>query len=767
MVVLIAVIAFFCGAYAVISQSYLAREFLVVFLGNEMSLAVLLAGWLAGVAGGARIARARAFARRGAYALSLCLAAWVVLLPVAVLAVRMSRSILGVPVGNLAPLSSIVIAACGFVGVFSALGGFAFVTLCRLAAGYSRRVNPVGLVYVAEAAGSVAGGTAFTFWLAGRYGPFSAALAAYAAMGILTVSLAAAAARRGALTKGGAVTVTIGAAVLAAAGAALLLGGRDAVVDRNSAAARMATIAQGFVVDSRETRYQNLTTVMLAGQYTTFGNGEALMTFPEPLLEEQEAYTVLTEHGAPGSVLVIGGGPSFLEAVLDYGVESVDYVELDPAVVAVYRTLVREGKLPASDAAVLDSDRVKVHYGDARAFVSEAAARGALYDVIIIRMPDPRTLFLNRLYTVEFMREAKAALKPGGVLTLYATLAEGYLSGEVGQYAGAVYRTAHEVFRDILVTPDVRATFLACDEEGVLTSSPEKLSARFAARGLQSQLFPALFAAVFPEERTAAVNEALAALPGGPANSDWSPTTYEANLVLWSRFSNSPVAGWILAAAGAGKLRLALFVIVAALACAAWALIRRRMPSAAGIAVAYTGVTSMSMTVILIYVFQVECGYVYNWIGVLAAAFLGGLAVGGAAGSAARGGRPKLLAAEAMALLVPLAAIAALYAASQGLGAEGARYVILALAAVSGFAGGFEFPVAAAVLGKAGASPGEAASRLQVRDQAGACAGALVAGIVIVPAIGIWWSLALLAAVKAVSAAAVAFSTDRVKAPVA
>jgi len=739
--------AFFCGAYAAVSQSYLAREFLVVFLGNEMSLAVLLAGWLVGVAAGARAARLGLFDRYpAAYLAAACLAAWVVLLPVTLVTVRISRVVLGISPGAWASLSDIAAAAFLFVGVFAAFAGFAFVTLCRLSESARSFTNPVGTVYVSEAAGCVAGGLLFTFLLAGRVPAITAAFAGYACMGAVSLALAIGAAKARLLSRGTALTVVIGTGMLACCGIFLVAGGRDRVVEANSALRRMQTISPGRVVDARETRYQNLTTIELGGQYTVFGNGEALMTFPDENLEEIEAFTILTEHEDPKRVLVIGGGPAFLAPILDYGVESIDYVELDPAVITVARE-----HLKGPCAAGLDSPRVTMRFGDARSFL-ESRGAGAPFDVIVVRMPDPRTLLLNRFQTREFMELAKGNLAPRGIFVLPVTLADGYVAGDVGRYAGDVHRTMSAVFGEVLAAPETNSLFFACVSRGVLTSSCAELAQRLAARKVRSGIFPAYFAAVFPEEETASLNAALSALPAGEVNADWRPTTYAASLVLWARYSRSTVARWVLASTRVKSALLFCALVLAALLGVLPVLARRSVSAAASIGILYTGFSAMSMSVLVLYAFQVKCGYVYDWIGALTASFIGGLCLGGVLGSARAATRRRLIGAEVFACLAPLAGLAALGIAAGRLSADHARYVILFVSVGAGLATGFEFPVAAGILSAAGSGARDAASRLQALDQAGACAGALVTGILIVPALGIWLSLGVLAAVKACSA---------------
>jgi len=740
-------VSLFCGAYAVITQSYLAREFLVVFLGNEMSLAALLAAWLAGVALGARAARLKPLARmKPSFLLTLVLPAWVALFPVAVTAMRTAPgAIFGIEAGTYPSLAKTIAVAFAFGAPFAAFGGLIFVVLCRVAESARVSARSIPLVYVAEAAGGVAGGVLFTFVLAGKWSPFTFGFAAYLVQAAVLIALIQVSKARGITAGHSASTATLGVAIIAVAGGALLAGGRGAVIDANTHIARMRSVGQGMVVGAGESRYQNITVLMNSGQYTLYGNGEPLFTFPEAVLSEQEAHLVLTEQGRAENVLVIGGGPDYLPAILSYGVKSVDYVELDSAVIDAAKPF-----LPDASRKALESESVRVHYADARAFVAQAAAGGTRYDAVIVRLPNPATLLLNRLYTREFLLAARNALADDGVFVAPVTLADSYVAGDVGRYAGDIYATMRSVFPEVLVTSDVNSLFFGAKRPGVVTSSPGELSRRFAARGIRSEIYPALFSYEFEAERTRSVNAALAGMQNARINADWHPTTYAANLALWARYSGSKVAGWALRLTDAAGWKL--FAALAGLALAAVAAFGRRglkgrIPS---ISILSTGAVAMSVTVLLIYAFQIRCGYVYNWMGMIVGAFVAGLA-GGAVAGARGAGRWRLFAAEVLILATPLALMGALSAITP-LSTAVSQWVILALAALAGLTTGFEFPVAASASVAEGLPVAEAASRLEVADHAGACLGALLTGIVIVPALGVWWTLALLAAIKSFTA---------------
>ncbi|MCB9701155.1 MAG: spermidine synthase [Myxococcales bacterium] len=87
--------------------------------------------------------------------------------------------------------------------------------------------------------------------------------------------------------------------------------------------------------------------------------------------------------------------------------ERLDTIEIEPEMVAASREL-----MPVNHRAYEDR-RNHFHFDDAKAFFAGAARR---YDLIISEPTNPWVSGVSSLFTVEFYREIKRYLKPGGVL---------------------------------------------------------------------------------------------------------------------------------------------------------------------------------------------------------------------------------------------------------------------------------------------------------------------------------------------------------------
>ncbi|WP_350282553.1 polyamine aminopropyltransferase [Nitrosomonas sp.] len=117
-------------------------------------------------------------------------------------------------------------------------------------------------------------------------------------------------------------------------------------------------------------------------------------------------------HGDPRQALVVGGGDGGAAYnLLRYpNMERVVLAELDRDVIDIARTW-----LPKVHRGAFDDPRLELHLGDGRAFTENCKNQ---FDQIVLDLTDPFGPAIL-LYTRDFYRTCRRALKPGGVLSLH------------------------------------------------------------------------------------------------------------------------------------------------------------------------------------------------------------------------------------------------------------------------------------------------------------------------------------------------------------
>jgi spermidine synthase len=692
------------GLTAILGQVLLMRELAAVFYGNELVYGLALAVWMLWVAAGARLgARSR---HRSLFPAGLALAAAV--LPAQMAFIRGVRPLTGITPGAFVGLGTVLWTTAIALAPLCLLSGALFGLGAQLLAAEG---GTVGRAYLYESLGSMIGGALFTFLLVSLLNPFQIAFLMIGVNLAVAIRLLLGPARvpRSLSRSVPLLGVLLVLALSFPLGEALHQG----TLDWNWSHRVLAA----------DTRYGRLIITALNGQRAFFQDGRLLFetqsTFPEEV-----AHLPLLAHPDPRRVLLIGGGvDGTLREILRHPVESALDVELDPSIIAAARE-----HLPPADVAVLDDPRVQVVPGDGRRFLKESCDA---FDVVILSLPEPATGQLNRFYTREFFREAKARLAPGGLLSLGLPSAENYWSPELTRRNASVYRTLETVFSDVAVTPGEVNFYLASDEGLDLT--PAVLSARLSKRGIETRWLTADYLAyTLGADRYAQVQAQLAEESGVQVNRDLVPICYYYDMVLWlSRFygrlrgffeSDSPVGlGWLLLLMAAGVL-----------------LLRGRRQWAVPSVVGICGFSGMTLQVVVLLAFQSLHGYVYHQLGLVIAAFMGGLALG--VWAADRVPRMRL-ATRPVPSLALLQLVLALYAVALPLlFAWSPRlpplvYALLAL--VSGLLGGAIFSLAAVQAQSAGHGAGQVAGYLYAADLIGGCIGAVVAAGLLVPVLGI------------------------------
>lgn len=132
---------------------------------------------------------------------------------------------------------------------------------------------------------------------------------------------------------------------------------------------------------------------------------------------ESLVYPALSDDAR--SVLILGGGDGLVarEVLRDKDVELIVQVELDPAVIELGRTTLRD-----VNGGALHDPRVRVVIDDAMTWLRDAdrdVAPGG-FDAVIVDLPDPDTPVLGRLYSVEFYALIGRVLAPDGLVTVQA-----------------------------------------------------------------------------------------------------------------------------------------------------------------------------------------------------------------------------------------------------------------------------------------------------------------------------------------------------------
>jgi spermidine synthase len=477
------------------------------------------------------------------------------------------------------------------------------------------------------------------------------------------------------------------------------------------------------VVSDSETPYGQVVVTRNAGQFNFYGNGMLMCSTGNGIGNEENVHYALLQRPAPRSILLISGGfTGTLAEILKYRPSRVDYVELNPSLVAIAARYTRQLNDPA----------IAVHETDARRFIRATSAR---YDVILINVPAPSSLQVNRYYTLEFLAEARHHMNPGAVISFSLPSGGDYVSRQAGLLNSVLWNTLKTYFKNVLVVPGGRNYFLASDAPLSID-----IPSLVRERGIETDYVNGFYLdAEQLRERSAGITpKDSPGLAEPEVNRDFHPVAAWYHVSWWmSLFNLKPLAVLLFF--------LAVMVFMAV----------TLNPMSTGLFTA--GFTLASTEMILVFALQVLCGYLFQAVGALIMVFMLGLAAGSGMSPGKKTGNSlgsyRLL--QVLTGLLALAVPLILHGLSlAGTGDIPVMAVIAVLAFSMAFITGREYTLATLLSGK---TVTKTVASTYSAELFGSAAGAFAVALFLIPAIGIIRTGVLLALLNFISAGSLYF----------
>lgn len=719
------------GATSTIAQVLLMRELAVIFYGNELSLGTTLAGWLFWTGIGSSLSGRIVDRVKNIIPL---FATFQIIFPlsiyVEILLVRNIRLLLDIEHGVIIGFVPMLLGCFLVLLPLCLITGFLFTVGCKAYTDEKKELAlQVGQVYIYDGVGDILGGIVFTYWLVFFFHPFEIMTSLFV-LNLIVTLLILYHLKRQFILKG----INI-----------LLLIVISLSIHQPDFIQQFSKKIQwkGYnLITSKDSIYGNIAITQEENQYSFYENGLPIFVMPDKVSAEELIHLPMVMHPSPKYVLIIGGGVSGgLTEILKHPVTRVDYVELDPMIIDL-------AKKYLSEENIKSLNKCQVHLTDGRLFVKRTNVK---FDLIMVNLPDPATAQLNRFYTKEFYEEIKNILNPDGIFSIGITSNENYLSEELKNFNGCIYKTLKEVFKEVDIISGGKLLFFATPKEGALTTDSHILSQRFIDRKIQTTYIDEHY---FPyrliKDRIAFVKKEIEGYKGVD-NTDFHPISYFYDIVLWStQFSTSLRLFfnwfakinlyWI-----AGLLIVLVFLHL---------LISKKRPQFANtaipIAIMTTGYAGITLEIILLFGFQILYGYVYHRIGIIIASFMVGLVIGTLLMNQIltrvndKQGIRTFTQIEfsifIYSLLLPLVFIFLSHLKTQASIFIAVELLFPILTIITGIFVGAEFPLANKLYLKDFHNVGSTAGLIYGFDLFGACSGGLLSTILFIPILGIFQS---------------------------
>jgi spermidine synthase len=609
------------GLSSIVAQIILLRELLVSFLGNELTLGIILGNWLILVAiGSFLIGKTVEKIERKIELFVLLQLVFSVAFPFAIYLSRTFKNILLATPGEGLGFAPIFYSSFLILLPVGLSQGALFTYGCKLYFQHIRKdVSSIGKVYILETIGSIIGGLLILFLLIQFLNSFEIALIISLINTLISTFLLwpKPGLPRTVFRK----TLWILSVLLSLLFACSLISQTSSLIHQTSIQSQWKNLN---VIHHENSIYGNITVTKRGEQFTFFTNGVPSITTPVPDIASVEDFVhfPMLFHEKPESILILSGGAGgMLHEILKYPVSRVDYVELDPLLLK----LIQKYSTPFTKSELSDQ-RVKIHYLDDRLFIKKTQGR---FDIIFIGLPAPQELQTNRLFSSEFFSIAKTKMNPDGILVLTLPGSLTYLSPELRDLNGCILDTLKSVFLSVRIIPGDTNLYLASNSKKLNTVSKEEAIKRLEEKQIKTNLFTKNYLEFRLHERWMKWYLQSMERKEIQINSDFRPIGVFLSLSYWNALFSPYLMGLFKGFQGF-SLQLSIAFIIFFTVGVAALFIRRPLLSRLSIpyAIFTTGLAGMIFNLAILFTFQTYYGYLYHHIGLLIAIFMLGMAVG-------------------------------------------------------------------------------------------------------------------------------------------
>jgi spermidine synthase len=566
------------GFTSIITQIVLIREFFSVFNGNELVTGIFLANWMLLTGAGAYFGKTlkKYFLNFENFSLShFVIGSLPIITAVGIYYVRA----LILPPGAMANLIQVFLVSVIILAPFCLVSGLLFTIFANLLS-LILKSNVISKVYAFEAIGSLAGGIIFNFLLIFILKTF------FSLILLFLINCCAAIIQY--YFSGKKLLIYLSTALCLFLTYVMISGN----IEKKSV---QLQFPNQELVHIEDTPFGKIVVTKSHDQLNFYENGNFLYSNNNVIQNEENVHYAMSQHPHPQKVLLISGGASgILEEILKYNIQSVDYIDQNKELVEIAELYTEN---------IIRNKKIQYIYKDARLYLKQNPEKK--YDVVLINLPDPTSVQINRYFTFDFFEELKNHLNEFAVLSMSLSTISNYMGEQSKKINSSIYSTLKLFFQNVTIIPGGKNYFIASN--GHISTA---IAGLIENRKIQNEYVNYYYledSLIARESKLIenAVSENVA------INNDFKPVVYYFQLQYWLSY-----------------FKLNYIVFFSVLAAFAFLIILRLNSINFGLLV--TGFSASALELVLIIAFQVIYGYTYQMIGIIITFFMCGLWLGSA-----------------------------------------------------------------------------------------------------------------------------------------
>ncbi|MFH1191450.1 MAG: hypothetical protein V1670_04565 [Candidatus Omnitrophota bacterium] len=686
------------GIVASIFQLVILREFSFSIAKNELAFVVGAGFWIIFCSLGSIIKNSKKL-----HAASLCILTSASFL-LSVCLIHLAKSLMGLKYYEVTSLSLILFLSIALIGPTAFIIGLAFRHFVqKYLENNPSQKNVYAKFFAFEAIGFFLGGTSFTFYFIGYTNPLIFSLLPLILLPciknhykkILPICLI--------------IIITI-----------------ISVLNFNSILKK--EFANANILANLGSCYGPVIVTDKAGATIIFSGGSSLTTSEDASSNEEFVHISLsaTEPSVNKDVLFIGAAlSSQAEEITKYKLNSLDCLQINPLI-----SNLAKNKLPVGK-----KNKINFITNDPRLYLKNTSKQ---YDAILMQMPAPINLALNRYFTEDFFKLVNGRLKPKGIFSFTIPSKREILSPQFIRFNSSIINTLDKVFANKLIIPSDTMIIIASDKQKI---NDYDLLDNFTKTKPKTLFFTIYHFKDYLSPSIRNYTQNLLDKTISP-NTDLNPSGFLNYLIL------EQIKFYPDLKIDFKKIRSSIMVFLLFFGVVITILGYLSKKASCLLNILTIGFSSISFSSIIFVLFQIYCGALYWKLGLLIALFMAGLSIGIFLMNAFKSYRANLLSGMYLCWMV---AIFILFSNLKIIGSSVyAEFIFYSFALICGFLTGSSYPLLVQNLLKNKFDDKGIAMTIYSVDLIGAFLGTVTSGILLIPFLGISYSLLTLIFLNAI-----------------
>lgn len=590
-------IFFLNGIFALFAQIILVREFISVFYGNELIIAIVTAFWMVANVLGNRIAAT--FPKKSTMLTVILFLNAIVLLPCMLIFLKHLSGNFIDSSNTLTPLKNILWSSFFVIGPIGTLNGFLFSIGCGVTK-KEHHANALNL-YRRETAGFLLGGILFTFIFSSRFTNFETTIYLTYIM-LITISFASFTHFKKSAIRLVFLCVPL---ILFFMPDASFFNAYEKLNFKNE---KLIKTISGIYGKIQITEKNNQSNFYLNNFY--LGCSLDLKT------AQEDAFIPLCAAKEKTSVLYVGNlyNETLSELTKDKKVKSIYAPPLDIKMLNTIKPF-----LANTQQQALDNEKVTIPDEESRIFLKNTDTK---FSTILINMGDPKNGIMNRFYTKEFFKLLKSRMTDDAVLIIslrhnqhYVSEADAHLLKSISSTLKSVFPFTKNYLSDM--------TLLTAAKTDILIKTSGQAAANLTIdKDTKTHINKRLIEIIFSEKAHEKFNHIInAATTNIPLNTDLRPVSYYFNLM-----KQSTLYGTEKFFKFTGNLRLAFWIGLSLfLSLIFYPKKKKDLPLTLFYNMSAVSFSCMLLLMCLIYSMHAFYGVAYYRISLITAVFMGGI----------------------------------------------------------------------------------------------------------------------------------------------